>query len=167
MLWHGKASCIAGSFWATVRWCFLESLKRLLNNQSSCRWFETPWRLCGTRHCDYQMNWCYHWVRVTHICVGNLVQHCFRQWLVACSAPGQYLNQCWNIVNWTLGDKLQWKFNRNLNTLIHENAFENVIWEIAAILSRPQCVKCCTTREISVLCSVAIGHGCTNKEWGV
>ena len=28
----------------------------------------------------------------------------------------------------------------NLNIFIHENAFENVVWKIAAILSRPQCV---------------------------
>ena len=25
------------------------------------------------------------------------------------TAPSHYLNQCWNIVNWTLGNKLQWK----------------------------------------------------------
>ena len=24
--------------------------------------------------------------------------------------PSHYLNQCWNIVNWTLGNKLQWNF---------------------------------------------------------
>ena len=34
-------------------------------------------------------------------------------WLVACSAPSHYLNQCWNIVNCTHGNKLQWNFNRN------------------------------------------------------
>ena len=56
-------------------------------------------------------------------------------------APSHYLNQCWNIVNWTLGNKLQWNLNRNLNIFIEENAFENV-WKMAAILSRPQCVNC-------------------------
>ena len=25
---------------------------------------------------------------------------------------------------------------------MQENAFENVVWEMAAILSQPQCVKC-------------------------
>ena len=34
--------------------------------------------------------------------------HWFRQWLVAWPAPSHYLNQCWDIVNWTLGNKLQW-----------------------------------------------------------
>ena len=46
-----------------------------------------------------------------------------RQWvglalvqIIACfaySASSQYLNQCWVIVNWTLRNKLQWKFNQN------------------------------------------------------
>ena len=31
----------------------------------------------------------------------------FRSWLVTWPAPGHYLNQCWNIVNWILGKKLQ------------------------------------------------------------
>ena len=30
-------------------------------------------------------------------------------------------------------------FNRNLNIFSQENAFENVVGEIAVILSRPQC----------------------------
>ena len=40
--------------------------------------------------------------------------------------------------NW---NKLQWKFNRNSYIFIQENAFENVVWKMASILSRPQCVK--------------------------
>ena len=58
-------------------------------------------------------------------------------WLVAWTAPSHYLNQCWNTVNWTIGNKLQWNFNRNPNIFIQENAFENVGCEIASILSRP------------------------------
>ena len=64
--------------------------------------------------------------------------HWFRQWLVDRSAPSHYLNQCWNIVNWTIGNKLQWNSNRNSNIFIQENAFESVVCEMAAILSRPQ-----------------------------
>ena len=52
-----------------------------------------------------------------------------------------YLNQCWNIVNWTLGNKLQWNLNWNWYIFIQDNAFENVICEMASILSRPQCVN--------------------------
>ena len=46
--------------------------------------------------------------------VGGSIQHsawrCQRRyvWLVAWSVPSHYLNQCWNIVNWTLRNKLQW-----------------------------------------------------------
>ena len=52
-----------------------------------------------------------------------------------------YLNQCWNIVNWTLRNKLQWNFNRNYNIFIKENALRGVVCEMAVMLSRPQCVK--------------------------
>ena len=59
-----------------------------------------------------------HWGRVTHICVGK---------------PSHYLNKCWIIVNWTTTNKLQWNFNRNSNIFIQENAFENVVCEMASI----------------------------------
>ena len=62
-------------------------------------------------------------------------------WLVAYSAPSHYLNQCWNIVNWTIRNKLKWNLNRNSNIFIQEKVFECVVWEMAAILSRPQWVK--------------------------
>ena len=58
------------------------------------------------------------------------------------SVPSHYLNQCWNIVNWNFRNKLQWNFNRNSNIFIQENALENVVCEMASILSRPQCDNC-------------------------
>ena len=33
------------------------------------------------------------------------------------------------------------KLMRNSNIFIQENAFESVVWEMAAILSRPHCVN--------------------------
>ena len=36
---------------------------------------------------------------------------------------------------------LPWIFNRNSYIFIQESAFENVVWKMAAILSRPQCGK--------------------------
>ena len=45
---------------------------------------------------------------VPHTCGGELGQHWFRQWLVACPAPSHSLNKCCLIVNWTIGNKLQW-----------------------------------------------------------
>ena len=50
--------------------------------------------------------------------------------------PNHHLNQCWNIANWTIGNKRQWNFNRNQYIFIQENVFENVVCEMAAILSR-------------------------------
>ena len=79
-----------------------------------------------------------HWVWMTHICIGNLI---FIGSDNALSAPSHYLNQCWIIVNWTLANKLQWNFNRNSFIFIQENAFQNVVWKMAAILSQPQCVN--------------------------
>ena len=55
------------------------------------------------------------------------------------TVPSYYLNQCWDIVNQTLGNKLQWNLNQNLWIFIQVNAFEYVVWKMAAILSRPQC----------------------------
>ena len=70
-----------------------------------------------------------------HPCVSELSQHWFRWWLVAWSAPSHYLNQCWNIVDYTLRNKLQWKSIKNTRVFIHENVFENVVCEMATILS--------------------------------
>ena len=50
-----------------------------------------------------------------------------------------YLNQWWNIFNWTLGNKFQWNFHQNTTIFIHENAFENIFWIMVAILSGPRC----------------------------
>ena len=80
-----------------------------------------------------------HWGRVTHICVGKLT--IIGSALVAWTAPSHYLNQCSNIVDWTLRNKLQWNLCRNSNIFIQENTFESVVCEVASILSRPQCVK--------------------------
>ena len=62
-------------------------------------------------------------------------------WLVAWTVPSHYRSQWWNIVNWTIGNKLQWNRNRNLQISIQENAFECPVRKMAAILSRPQCVN--------------------------
>ena len=68
-----------------------------------------------------------------------------------------YLNKWWNIVNWTLRNKVQWNRKQNSCIFIQENALENVVWKMAAILSRPQCVK-----RYCALCSKTsdIFHSC-------
>ena len=77
-----------------------------------------------------------HLPLVPHICISESGQHWFRLWLVAYSAPSHYLNQCWLIVNWTLRDTIRWNFSQKSIFFIQENVLENVICEVAAILSR-------------------------------
>ena len=84
-------------------------------------------------------------------------------------APSHYLNQCWNIVNWTHRNKLQWNLNRNIYFFIQENAFENVVWKMEAILSPPQCVKgfiddTSTVAEAMAWCYQAMSHN-LNQCW--
>ena len=68
--------------------------------------------------------------------------------------PSHYLNQCWNIVDGTLRNKLQWNCNWNSNSSIPENAFESVVCKMVAILSLPQCVK----QEHWYRCREALQH---------
>ena len=41
----------------------------------------------------------------------------------------------------TFRDKIQWNFNQNSYIFIQEKAYEYVVYEISAILCRPQCVE--------------------------
>ena len=50
--------------------------------------------------------------------------------------PSHYLNQCWIIVNWTLRNKLLWNSYQNTKLFIHKNVFENIVCEMASVLSR-------------------------------
>ena len=166
--WHGSAFHKTGplcgeSFgdrWFPLRWpmdsphlgpvihtfgsFFVVRLNNLLNELSSCQWFEMIQRSCDVSVMRIQpfaviyddLSPCYnavwlnenvfeiisvwlkglftHWGRVTHAILTII-----NSW----TAPSHYLNQCWNIVNWSLGNKLQWNFSRNSNIFIKENAF--------------------------------------------
>ena len=70
-------------------------------------------------------------------------------------APSHFLNQCCVIINWTLGNKLQWIFNQNTKIFIHENASENIVCELAAILSRGKEWK---SRTLSGMITISKGH---------
>ena len=84
-----------------------------------------------------------------YICVRESGQHWFRRWLVGCSAPSHYPNQCGFIVNWTLKNQLQWNFNQNTKIFIHENASVNFVCEKTAVLSRVRLVKFSVLYSIS------------------
>ena len=103
-----------------------------------------------------------HWGRVTHKCVGNST--------IISSDNGLAPGWCQTIIRTNagilligpLGKKIQWNFNRNLYIFNKEDTFENVVWKLAAILSRPQCVK-----PTSI---VAAGPGDTQHifiKWGI
>ena len=63
------------------------------------------------------------------------------QIMACCLFRAKHLNQHWVIVNWTLGKKLQWNFNQNTKLFIHENAYENIVCEMAPIMSRVRWVQ--------------------------
>ena len=46
-----------------------------------------------------------------------------------------------NIVILDLWNQLKWNLKRNQYIFIQENALESVVWKMAAVLSRPQCVE--------------------------
>ena len=88
-----------------------------------------------------------HLALVLQICISEVGEHWFRQWLGAEQATSHYLNQCWFIVNWALRNTLQLKLNQNSNIFIEENAFENVCKMVAILSSRGRWVKDTLTTE--------------------
>ena len=73
-------------------------------------------------------------------------------------------------VNWTLGNKLQWNHIRNLYIFIQENARENVVRKMAAILFRPRCGMASSTIQHADTCDI-VGMQRTRQEgrcplWG-
>ena len=82
-----------------------------------------------------------HWGQVTHICVSNLtiigsdigLSPDQRQAII-CTNAGIFLIE-------PLETNFEWKFNRNSNIFILQNALENVVCKMASILSLPQCVN--------------------------
>ena len=82
-----------------------------------------------------------HWGRVTHICVSKLTSIASDNGL----SPGQRQAIIRNIA----GIMLLGPFGTNFSEILIEiqtfslkkNTFENVVCEISAILSRPQCVN--------------------------
>ena len=55
-----------------------------------------------------------HWGQVTHIYISKLTTIGSDNGLSHGQCQSHHLNQCWNIVNWTLRNKLQWYLNLNL-----------------------------------------------------
>ena len=112
-------------------------LNKWLSIQQWGWWFETPsrpsWRYCNELvSCPVAL-----WGRVD----AAVNYHWFRQWLVAWATPSHYLNQYWNVVNWTLRNKFQRNLNRHSYTFMLENAFGNGVCDLTSILPRLQYFK--------------------------
>ena len=60
-------------------------------------------------------------------------QHWWMEWLIACSLPSHYLNQCWLIFCYTLRNKLQWNLTQDTNMFIKVNSFENFVYKKCSI----------------------------------
>ena len=73
------------------------------------------------------------WSRVTYVCVSELTT--IDAWTASCHYQNQYLNN----VNRTLGNTLQWNIDQNLNMFLQENAFENVVRNVAHFVSAAMC----------------------------
>ena len=75
-----------------------------------------------------------HWGRGTHKCGSKLTIIGSENSLVGVKPSSEpILEYCWLD---PFSYKFQWSLNRNLYILIQWNAFENVAWKMAAILSR-------------------------------
>ena len=81
-----------------------------------------------------------HWSRVRHICVNKLA-------IIDSSndsSPGQRQAIIWTKAGILVIGPLETNFSDiliEIQIFIQGNAFENVVFEIAAVLSRPQCVN--------------------------
>ena len=82
-----------------------------------------------------------HWGQVTHICVSNLTTTGSDNGL----SPGRHQVIIWSNAGILsiapLATNFHWNFYQNSYISIQENPFENGVWEMASILSRPQCVN--------------------------
>ena len=77
-----------------------------------------------------------HWGRVTHICVSNeksLVQLMARR-LVGAKPLSEPM---WYFVNWTLGNKLRWNFNRNSYIFIQQCIWKRCLENGGHFVSNP------------------------------
>ena len=88
----------------TTYWCLVVSNYWWIIGDSDLN----DWHCNAVCHMAYIFSHLTHLGQVMHICVCKL----------AWQGPIHYLNQCWNIVNWTLGNKLRWILNRYLYIFI-------------------------------------------------
>ena len=99
------------------------------------------------------------WGLLTHASVKLATMGSFNGLL-----PSYYLHHCWVIDNWT-SDKHQWNLNRNITIFIQDNQFENVVWKMAAILFRHQCVTSPHVISLPTACAVITRPSIYTTKW--
>ena len=103
-----------------------------------------------------ELNKLTHWGRATHICVSKLTTIGSDNGL----SPGRRQAIIWTIAGILLFGPLEtnrWKFNLNSNIFIQENAFENVVWEMASI--------CLGLNVLMSVCHIPHVPYVTTKSW--
>ena len=112
------------------------------------------WLLSSLRH---QQPWYWlcgltHWERVTHTCVSKLIIIGSDNGL----SPGRRKAIIWTNAGIVLIGSLGTNFSEILIKTYKcslKNTFENVVWKMAAILSRPQCVNESEWRDDPTTCN--------------
>ena len=121
-----------------IFWCLLMTSKNIFTDQRPCsKWLaesHSSLRVNSSR----SINRFSRHQLISPSLVEIMVWHLF-------SATHSYLNECWLIMKWALGNKFQWHLNGNNIFLKQYNAFENAFFKMAAIVSWPQCVR--TTKQ--------------------
>ena len=82
-----------------------------------------------------------HWGRAMHICVSKLTIIGSDNGLLPGRRQAIIRTSAGILLIGPLGTDFSEIINQNSNIFTQENAFENVVWKMAAILSRPQCVN--------------------------
>ena len=105
---------------------------------------------------------------MTHICVGNLTIIGSYNGL----SPGRRQAIIWTNDGILLFEPLGTNFNeffyRNSYNFIQENPFENVVWKMAAILSRPQCdisLVPPVTKPLPAVMMTTFINACMRRNW--
>ena len=101
---------------------------------------------------------------VVNINVSALGRPWFSLWLVACSAPSHYLNQCWFVINLAITYKLEWNLKESTNISFKKMHLKMSSAKCQPFLFWPHCIKVCALSDIkqSWLYRDFLGR---NKSW--
>ena len=89
---------------------------------------------------------------MTHICVSTQTSIGSDNGL----SPGPRQAIIWTNAGILLIEPLGTNLDQNSYTFIQENAFEDVVWKMAAILPRPECVKSLTASKLKLIQVIAL-----------